>query len=419
MTEAALSRCIALAIERIESGSPLSAKLATDVKRLAKAAGVDFQATAQPLVATALRSPVVWKAPQAFWSGFRTPIVALATTSREVRDALFAPTPDIPTARWLPLLEASGVADEMRAGERGALDWIRRFIHKESDRWRQHFPAELTWPVLEDAAQQLGGNDPAEVTIHESWPWFGVAARNRIVWVTADTSTGPVTVTPPVHSHHDNWQWFRVGGDTLCLSWAPEQGAHMTWASSPGTHHDVPHLLGGDPRHISFETASGRLPGPGLIRPGDSQLRLLHRELMLQEDDAHWCARHPTMRSIAPGTGKLGSECLYKGPVLRCRGAEGSTWEQENTTGDRRITPAARLRRPEGGQWLVTPTGHLTRESCQQLLPAWSRHGNDHLLHRLPVAGWHFLRPRDEAASTRRNRRSSLRRWLRQQDGCS
>ena len=619
MNAEALTRCIALAIERIEGGAPPPAKLATDVKRLAKEAGVDVQDAAQSLVATALRSPVVGKAPQAFWSGFRAPIVALATTSHQARDALFALTPDIPTARWLPLLEATGVADEMRSGERGVLEWIRRFVHKESDRWRQHFPAELsafirtlpnlqgetlvlhlerkhvelelvdavlslgldvaftgdcdplgwlswqfwlederrgdlghvaasehashaaagldritpgthleillahpgsaqllhrwaaprvdhgctaadflaevdrlrplclpahrdefrdelaglatladpaeltalalrdglltelTWPALEEAARQLDEAHPDEVTIHESWPWFGVASGNRIIWVTADTSEAPVTVTPPVHSHHDHWQWFRVGGETLCLSWSPEQGAHMTWAGSPGTHHSVPHLLGGDPRHISFETASGRLPGPGLIRPGDSRLRLLHRELVLQEGDAYWCARHPTMRSVAPGTGKLGPESLpprlaslieddlregfafmptsvshwmsvvpgtedsllgardgqhgwvrlHKGPVLRCRGADGTTWEHENTTGDRRIVPAARIRRPGGGQWLVTLTGHLTRESCRRLLPASARLGDDHLLHRLPVAGWHFLRPRDEAVSAR------------------
>lgn len=144
MNAEALSRCIALAVERIEGGAPPPAKLAANVKRLARAAGVDFLDAARPLVASALHAPVIKQAPQAFWNGFRTPIVALATTSRKARDALFALTPDIPTTRWLPLLETTGVADEMRAGERDVLDWIRRFIHKESDRWRQHFPAELS-----------------------------------------------------------------------------------------------------------------------------------------------------------------------------------------------------------------------------------------------------------------------------------
>ena len=59
MNAEALTRCIALAIERIEGGAPPPAKLATDVKRLAKEAGVDVQDAAQSLVATALRSPVV------------------------------------------------------------------------------------------------------------------------------------------------------------------------------------------------------------------------------------------------------------------------------------------------------------------------------------------------------------------------
>ena len=143
MNAEALTRCIALAIERIEGGAPPPAKLATDVKRLAKEAGVDVQDAAQSLVATALRSPVVGKAPQAFWNGFRAPIVAWARQSREARDALFALTPDIPTARWLPLLEATGVADEMRSGERGVLEsigaktWASPVQPRRSFRWGQ------------------------------------------------------------------------------------------------------------------------------------------------------------------------------------------------------------------------------------------------------------------------------------------
>ncbi|MDO5067927.1 MAG: hypothetical protein Q4D96_11655 [Propionibacteriaceae bacterium] len=619
MSTEALSRCITSAIERIEGGTPPPAKLAAEVKQLAKDAGLGFPEAAQPLVARALLAPAIRQAPQAFWSGFRAPITQWAKQSREARDALFSLLPDIPTTRWLPILEVTGVADEMRAGEHETADWIRRFIHKESDRWRQHFPAELstfirtlpsqqgktlelnvpladvelelvdaalslglevtftepgdpecfswrfwlederrgdlahlaasehatraavglnrialgphldtlrahpgsaqllhrwaaprvghgctaaefwaevdrlrplclpahrdefrdelaglasvadpaeltaqalrdglltelTWPALEEAARQLDDADPGRLTFHESWPWFGVASGNRIIWVTADTTEALVTVTPPERSHHDHWQWFRIGGDTLCLSWTPDEDPHMTWASSPRTHHTLTHILGGNPGFISFETPSGRLLGPGLIRPGDSRLKLRLREPVLQEDGDHWCAQylHP-IRAVDPRTGRLGPEslpprlaslveddlrqgftlralsvqhwmsvvsgtedsplgvlngqhgwvCLRRGPLLRCRSIDGTVWEREDAVWQHRFFPAARLRRPGGGHWIATGTGHLTRESGEPLAPASDLTGRDHLLHRLPVAGWHFLTPRDEQVSAR------------------
>ncbi|RRD47622.1 hypothetical protein, partial [Arachnia propionica] len=141
----ALERFIQLNIDRVRGGLPPHAGLATDIKRLVKAAEANQQEIDERVLNALLPTASIGNAPRAFWHSHLTALTSLARHNPALRDRLFTLTPDgVTTADWLPVLEASGVADELRAGDRDVLDWIQRFITKECRGRRDDFPAELS-----------------------------------------------------------------------------------------------------------------------------------------------------------------------------------------------------------------------------------------------------------------------------------
>ncbi|RRD05953.1 hypothetical protein EII34_04505 [Arachnia propionica] len=622
--EEALEQFIQLNIDRVKGGLPPYANLHTDTRRLVKAAKADQQQVDERLLDAMLRSPAVSKAPQAFWNAFMTPLARMAEHTPEMRDLLFALTPDgAKTAGWLQVLETAGILAEMRSGERDVLDWVDRFICKESRTWNSDFPAELsqfirslpsqegrvlelplhprdtepelidavlsrgcrvemdhthdwrnrfdlagwladdrrsdlthlaasehapraaaglaevklgehlevllahegsrqllhrwattsltedstapefftelerlrplytpaaraevagelarfesladpaeltakairdglltelTWPALEAAAAELGSDeaDPDEVSVQESWPWFGVARRNRIIWTKGDERGADVTIDVPGAQKFSEWRWLLVAGDTACLSWDSSWSRHLTWASDPATHHkqEFHHWPSVDFGDFSLEVEAGRLRGPGLLRPSAAQFPTSGRATVFQEGSSHWSHEpwEQDPHALDPDTGKLGRESMPPGlaalveadlrdgfclesrqtqwmpavpetlgsPLgvadgqhgwvlltrdddeLLARGIDGFTWRGV-TQHHGSSWPGAHVARPGGGHWLVVD-GILHLENLAPLSIACSARGRAHLLHDLPVAGWHHLRVRDEAVSAR------------------
>ncbi|MDO5067924.1 MAG: hypothetical protein Q4D96_11640 [Propionibacteriaceae bacterium] len=620
----ALEQFIRLNIDRVRGGLPPYAGLGADLKRLVKAAGADQQQVDECLLRALLPAPSISNAPQAFWNSYMKPLARMARSNPDLRDLLFDLTPDgARAAGWLEVLEAAGVADELRAGARDVLDWVGRFITKECWAWNSDFPAELsqfirslprqagkvlelplflygtepelmdaalslgcrvelesrshwrdhfdlkawladdrrselthlaasdhapkaaaslkevklsehldvllahegsrqllhrwatttlsedstapeffkelerlrqlytpaaraevadelarfealadpaeltakalrdglltelTWPALEAAAAELGFEEAEydEVSVQESWPWFGVTHRNRIIWVKGEQRGADVTIDVPGAQKFSEWLWLLVAGDTACLSWDSSWSRHLTWASDPATHHkqEFHHWPSVDFGDFSLEVEAGRLRGPGLLRPSAAQFPTSGRATVFQEGSSHWShepwEQHP--HALDPDTGKLGRESMPPGlaalveadlrdgfclesrqtqwmpavpetlgsPLgvadgqhgwvlltrdddeLLARGIDGFAWRGV-TQHHRSSWPSAHVARPGGGHWLVVD-GILQLESSAPLHIASDARGRAHLLHDLPAAGWHHLRVRDEAVSAR------------------
>ena len=623
--EEALEQFIQLNIDRVKGGLPPYANLHTDIKRLVKAAKADQQEVDERLLDAMLRSPAVSNAPQAFWNAFMKPLARMARSNPDLRDLLFDLTPDgAKAAGWLEVLEAAGVADELRAGERDVLDWVERFITKECWAWNSDFPAELsqfirslphqegkvlelplflygtepelmdaalslgcrvelesqshwrdhfdlrawladdrrselihlaasehapkaaaglkevklsehldvllahegsrqllhrwatttlteestapeffteldrlkplytptaraevadelarfeafadsseltakairdglltelTWPTLEAAAAELGFEeaDTDEVSVQESWPWFGVTRSNRIIWVKGNERGTDVTIDVPGAQKFSEWRWLLVAGDTACLSWDSSWSRHLTWASDPATHHkqEFHHWPSVDFSDFSLEVEAGRLCGPGLLRPSATQFPTSGRATVFQEGSSHWSHEpwEQQPHALDPDTGKLGRESMPPGlaalveadlrdgfslkarrtqwmqavpetlgsPLgvadgqhgwvlltrgddeLLARGIDGFSWRGHQEGVHDGSWPGAHVARPGGGHWLVVD-GTLRLENLAPLSIACSARGRAHLLHDLPAAGWHHLRVRDEAVSAR------------------
>ncbi|RRD47355.1 hypothetical protein [Arachnia propionica] len=314
---------------------------------------------------------------------------------------------------------------------------------------------ELTWPALEAAAAELGYDeaDPDEVSVQESWPWFGVTRKNRIIWVKGEQRGADVTIDVPDGRRFSEWVWFRVGEDTACLSRTKSWTNPLTWASDPATHHKQPDWGAfRSSAAVSVEVEGGRLIGPALLRPSAKVFPTFNRlRTVATEGTAHWS--HDgwlKVQALDPITGKLGRASLPPGlaelvesdlrdgfamdpehlqwfpatpdtldsPLgvadgqhgwvllnregeFRAHGIDGFSWRSGQDP-DRDVDDLeGRLARPGGGHWLVTEGGNLHAENLAPLLRARNAQGGSHLLHRLPLAGWHHLRVRDEAVSAR------------------
>ncbi|RRD05952.1 hypothetical protein EII34_04500 [Arachnia propionica] len=315
---------------------------------------------------------------------------------------------------------------------------------------------ELTWPALEAAASELGYDeaDPDEVSIQESWPWFGVTRKNRIIWVKGDERGADVTIDVPHGDRFFQWAWFRVGEDTACLSWTDSRDKHLTWASDPANHHRMsPYWVHRSFHDISLETEAGRLIGAGILRPAATAFPEEELGHVLQEGSSYWGHKigydsWPVFQELAPARGTLGRRSLpprladlveadlrdgfslipsltqwmpatpdtvnsplgvadgQHGWVLlerdgefRAHAIDGFSWR--GTEAQDVTWLGGRLSRPGGGHWLIHLDGALHLESLAPLTTASAADGRPHLLHRLPLAGWHHLRIRDEAVSTR------------------
>lgn len=137
-----------LCVERTLGGLPPYAAMHTDLRRLARAAGLDPAAEDERVLGELLAAPALNRAPEAFWNAYRAPLARLAATDPALRGRLLGLTPqhcgdDV----WLGVLEDAGAtlaltgpADAVpaeAAAPDGPAGWLGRFdAHRERRSWR-------------------------------------------------------------------------------------------------------------------------------------------------------------------------------------------------------------------------------------------------------------------------------------------
>ncbi|MBZ3900166.1 DNA-binding protein [Streptomyces griseiscabiei] len=149
----ALGRFTRLCVRRTAGGLVPSAQLATDVRRLTRAAGAQGSEVEQAYLADLLALPATAKAAPGWWKSHRTAVIALARREPEVRGRLLNVMPDSGDRAvlllWLDILEESGalvglwddtLPDEERP-EDGTAGWFARFLEFQA---RSHSYFETT-----------------------------------------------------------------------------------------------------------------------------------------------------------------------------------------------------------------------------------------------------------------------------------
>ncbi|MEV0411199.1 DNA-binding protein [Streptomyces sp. NPDC050448] len=146
-----------LCVRRTAGGLPPSAQAATELRRLARAAGLTGTEAEQEYLAELLPLPATLRAAYGWWKAHRAALVALARRVPAVRGTLLALMPPGGdgelSALWLDLLEESGataglVRDDLPAEQRcsdGAAGWLERFHAARHSGWgsRPTLPALL------------------------------------------------------------------------------------------------------------------------------------------------------------------------------------------------------------------------------------------------------------------------------------
>ncbi|MHC6624954.1 DNA-binding protein [Streptomyces globosus] len=165
--EEAHARFVRLCVRRTAGGLPPSAQAATELRRLARAAGITGNRAEQDYLAELLPLPATLRAAYGWWKAHRTALIALARREPAVRGTLLELMPpggdgDL-TDLWLEVLEESGataglVDAGLPAEERctdGTSGWLERFHAARHGGWgrRPSLPALLD--LVERAADRL------------------------------------------------------------------------------------------------------------------------------------------------------------------------------------------------------------------------------------------------------------------------
>ncbi|MGV9766757.1 hypothetical protein [Micromonospora tulbaghiae] len=150
-----------LAIRRVAGGLPPYAGMAEDLRRLAKAAGVDVDEQAEAVVRQLLAFPAMTRSSEAVWKAYRQPLLRLAKHDSAVRRRLAEIFPEPPgwstdvTDFWLELLDAAGTLDLLRdeAATVSAARWLERLMALRERRSRRR--CERLIRVVADLAPRL------------------------------------------------------------------------------------------------------------------------------------------------------------------------------------------------------------------------------------------------------------------------
>ncbi|MFJ3175459.1 DNA-binding protein [Streptomyces roseus] len=168
----ALMRFRRLCVRRTAGGLPPSAQAATELRRLARAAGLTGTEAEQEYLAELLPLPATLRAAYGWWKAHRTALVALARRVPAVRGTLLGLMPPGGgdgelLELWLGLLEESGataglVSADLPAEERcsdGAAGWLERFHAARHTGWG----SRPTLPALLDLVTRAAGRLRAEL----------------------------------------------------------------------------------------------------------------------------------------------------------------------------------------------------------------------------------------------------------------
>jgi hypothetical protein len=148
--EVAYERFRRLCAERTRGGLPPYAGMHTDLRRLAKAGGLDPLEADRRVLAELIDAPVILRAPAAFWTAYQSSLTTLAAADPALRARLFGMFPaNCPDEAWLAILTGSGAeaaltgtgGPDQSAGPGpvdGPAGWLTRFAaHREARPWRE------------------------------------------------------------------------------------------------------------------------------------------------------------------------------------------------------------------------------------------------------------------------------------------
>ncbi|GAA0983774.1 DNA-binding protein [Acrocarpospora macrocephala] len=158
----ALRRFSRLCVRRTAGGLPPSAQMANDLRRLARAAGVDADAAEQAYLGELLGLPATLRAATGWWKAHRTAIAALAERDPEARATLLTVMPQTRDAElagvWLDILQSSGATEELISGQApadGVSGWLQRFLTARNAAWGLPPRLPVLYSLVERAADRL------------------------------------------------------------------------------------------------------------------------------------------------------------------------------------------------------------------------------------------------------------------------
>ncbi|WBB52455.1 hypothetical protein [Verrucosispora sp. WMMD573] len=216
-----------LAIRRVAGGLAPYAGMAEDLRRLAKAAGVDAEEQAEAVIRQLLAFPAMTRSSEAVWKAYRKPLTRLARRDPAVRMRLVEILPEPPgwstdvTDFWLELLDAAGTLDLLRdeAATVSAARWLERLMALRERRSRRR--CERLIRVVADLVPRLRA-EGRPVTL---WSDFAHRADLDIldvclageVPVVIDTDSGAFNVSAWVHDVGSGRRDLRVvAADPRC-----------------------------------------------------------------------------------------------------------------------------------------------------------------------------------------------------------
>ncbi|MGV9779016.1 DNA-binding protein [Streptosporangium sp. NPDC003464] len=143
----ALRRFTRLCVRRTAGGLPPSAQMASDLRKLARAAGADADREEQAYLAELLGLPATQRAVTGWWKAHSAAIASLGRREPEVRGTLLNIMPQARDKElagvWLEVIEESGAAAGLAGGEvpererpaDGTAGWLDRFLQARNHAW--------------------------------------------------------------------------------------------------------------------------------------------------------------------------------------------------------------------------------------------------------------------------------------------
>ncbi|MFD7626994.1 DNA-binding protein, partial [Streptomyces sp. NPDC059851] len=156
-----------LCVRRTAGGLPPSAQAATELRRLARAAGLTGSQAEQEYLAELLPLPATLRAAYGWWKAHRTALIALARREPAVRGTLLELMPPGGDGElsdlWLDVLEESGATAglvdatlpaEQRCAD-GAAGWLERYHTARHSGWGQRTTPPALLDLVTRAADRL------------------------------------------------------------------------------------------------------------------------------------------------------------------------------------------------------------------------------------------------------------------------
>jgi hypothetical protein len=171
-----------LCVERTRAGVPPWSEMATQLRRLGAAAGVDAGSEERALLADLLDAPALARAPIGFWRAYRAPLLELARASPAVRGRLLDRPPASPGIHdwWLGLLDSAGALDAVTgqavgvdpaaAARGGPAGWLARMLVASTSNWRSPGAPDALFALLPRMARRLRSDGvPVRLVGRDDW----------------------------------------------------------------------------------------------------------------------------------------------------------------------------------------------------------------------------------------------------------